>query len=88
MNKAKLNYMVDFFMFISFLITAMTGLVLKFALSKGRRSGQSEFLSIIKSNWELVHDWIGILMIFLIIIHIVLHWDWIVAMTKGLFGRS
>jgi len=50
MNKAKLNYMVDFFMFISFLITAITGLVLKFALSEGRRSGQSEFLSIIKSN--------------------------------------
>jgi len=88
MNRAKLNYLVDFFMFVSFLITAITGLILKFFLPSGKRSGQNEFLSIIKGDWELVHDWIGILMIFLIIIHIVLHWNWIVAMTKGLFGRS
>jgi len=84
MNKAKLNYIIDLFVFVSFLITGVTGIILKIAF-KRRRSGQSEFLGIIKSNWEFVHDWIGILMIFLVIIHIVLHWNWIVAMTRGLF---
>ena len=88
MNRAKLNYLVDFSMFISFLVTAITGLILKFFLSSGKRSGQNEFLGIIKGNWELVHDWIGILLIFIVIIHIVLHWNWIVSMTRGLFKRS
>ena len=87
MNTAKLDYIVDVITFILFLITALTGIILKFALP-GSRVRQREFLGITKSNLEFVHDWIGILMIFFVAIHIILHWNWIITMTRRFFRRS
>ncbi|MDD4468003.1 MAG: DUF4405 domain-containing protein, partial [Candidatus ainarchaeum sp.] len=38
------------------------------------------FLNSIGFNF--VHDWSGIVMIFLVVVHLVLHWNWIVSMTR------
>jgi hypothetical protein len=36
-----------------------------------------------------VHNWSGAILIALIIVHLILHWDWIVRMTKDiLFGNG
>ncbi len=89
MNKTKVNYVVDFFAFISFLITAISGLAIKFFMPGGVRQGRlQEFLGVQKENWSQIHDWFGILLIILVVIHFILHWDWIICMTKNVFGKS
>jgi cytochrome b subunit of formate dehydrogenase len=89
MEKAKINYIIDFLAGISFLITAITGLVIFFFLPSGVRQGSYQtFLGIIKGTWTIVHDWAGILFILLVIIHFMLHWDWIVCMTRKIFQRK
>ena len=86
MNKPKLNYVIDFAAFISFIATALSGLAIKFFMPSGvKQGGLQEFLGIQKGAWSEIHDWSGILLIVFAIIHLILHWDWIVCMTRNIF---
>lgn len=86
MNKMKTNYIIDFLAFVSFVITAVSGLAIKFFMPSGVRQGRfQEFLGIQKGVWSQIHDWSGIILIVFVIIHLILHWDWIVCMTKSIF---
>ncbi|MBW3015577.1 DUF4405 domain-containing protein [Candidatus Woesearchaeota archaeon] len=87
--KAKTNYIIDIFLGISFIITTITGLIIFFFLPSGvQRSGYQEFLGIIKQTWSSWHEWAGIIMIVLALVHLILHWKWIVCMTKACFAKK
>lgn len=89
MNKPKINYIVDFLAFVSFLITAVSGLAIKIFMPGGVRQGRlQEFLGVQKGIWSQIHDWFGILLIIFVVIHLILHWDWIICMTKNVFRKS
>jgi len=89
MDKLKLNYIVDVLMAVSFAITALTGLLMFIYFPSGvSRGGYQEFLGIIKHNWSAIHNLTGISMIFLVLIHLILHFKWLVNMTKIIFKRS
>lgn len=89
MNKPKINYIVDFLAFFSFLITAISGLAIKIYMPSGVRQGRyQEFLGIQKGTWSEAHDFFGILMIVLVLIHFILHRDWVVSMTKNIFKKD
>lgn len=86
MNKSKLNYIIDFLAFVSFLITAISGLAIKFFMPSGVRQGRyQEFMGMQKGAWSEIHDVSGILFILLVLIHLILHWDWMVCMTRNFF---
>ena len=40
-----------------------------------------------KATGTTIHEWLGIAIGFIFIIHIILHWNWLVASTKHLFNR-
>jgi len=89
MNKSLIDYIVDVLMGLSFLVTAMTGVIIFFFLPGGvPRSGYQTFLGIIKQDWTSAHNWSGLIMIFLVLVHLVLHWRWILCMTKSLFASK
>lgn len=89
MNKSKLNYYVDIFMTLAFIITAKTGLIIFFFIPSGvKRGGYQEFMGIIKQDWTIVHNYAGILMTILVLIHFILHWNWLVCMTKGVVCKK
>ena len=83
MKKAKLNLLVDILNFFAFLITAVSGLVLYFVLSisgfKGGRAAvfKSDFLGIERGLWKSIHIYVGIAMIVIVIIHLILHLNYI-----------
>ncbi|MFA6089214.1 MAG: DUF4405 domain-containing protein [Candidatus Woesearchaeota archaeon] len=86
MDKPKINYVIDMFLVISFVITAITGIIIFIFLPGGVRQGSyQEFLGITKSLWSGVHDYAGLTMIVLSLIHLILHWNWIIVMTKRIF---
>lgn len=86
MNKAKINYIIDFMTFVSFIFTAVSGLAIFFFMPSGVRQGRlQEFMGIQKGTWSAVHDWFGIIFVILVIMHFFLHWNWIVCMTKNFF---
>ena len=88
MDQIKRNYWTDFVMFVLVAITTITGLVLFFILPSGRRSGLQTFLDIAKETWVDVHTWVGLIFIIVAVIHLILHWKWIITMTKNLFKKK
>jgi hypothetical protein len=83
MDKAKLNYIVDLGLIVSFLGVFITGIV-KFP-------GLLQSLGVDVKNlpWReisKVHDWSGLVMGILVFVHLVIHWNWIVCMTKKYFS--
>ncbi len=87
MNKPKINYIVDIIALFSFLITAITGLFVFFFLppGEGQRGIHNEILGWGRHDWGALHDWAGIIMLAAVLVHILLHWDWIFSMTKNFF---
>jgi len=86
MKKQNVKYVVDLVTFLSFIVTAITGLVIFFFLPSGVRQGRlQEFLGIQKASWSLVHDWAGIIMIIFALIHVIFYWKMFVCMTKNFF---
>ena len=89
MEKSVINYIIDFLMTISFIVTAITGLVIFFFLPSGVKQGSYQaFLGILKGNWSVIHDWGGIIFILLVFIHFISHWNWVVCMTKNIFSNK
>ncbi len=79
MDKAKLNYIVDLGLIVSFLAAFITGLI-KFPgllRSLGVETAGIPFREISR-----LHDWSGLVMGILVLVHIALNLSWLVAMTK------
>lgn len=84
MEKNTIKYILDIGLGISFLLVAFTG-IFKF---KGFR----KFLGITLSYRDFpmplisfIHDWSGVVMAVIVLLHLILNWDWIVCTTKSFF---
>lgn len=89
MAKNKLNFLVDFLAFIAFLVVAKTGLIIFLFLPSGVKQGRyQEYFGITKSTYSIIHDWAGIILLILVVVHLVLHWKWIVCNVKSLFKKD
>ncbi|PIN70616.1 hypothetical protein COV93_00730 [Candidatus Woesearchaeota archaeon CG11_big_fil_rev_8_21_14_0_20_43_8] len=89
MDRPKLNYVVDILMGISFLISAVTGLIMFFFLPSGVKQGRYQiFLGITKDAFGNVHSYAGIAMALFVLLHFILHWNWIVCMTKNILFKK
>ncbi|MBU1975077.1 MAG: DUF4405 domain-containing protein [Nanoarchaeota archaeon] len=86
MNRLKVNYWVDIGLGISFLVSFVTGLVKWPGLIKV--IGPSLFGKLYFSKISWLHDWSGLIMGLLVLVHLALHWKWIVGTTKRLLGRK
>ncbi|MBN2042298.1 MAG: DUF4405 domain-containing protein [Candidatus Aenigmarchaeota archaeon] len=84
-NKAKLNYVIDVGLGISFLSVFITGIV-KFPDFLQYFGITRRYIPV--QGLSTIHDWSGIIMGILVLVHLVLHWKWIVCMTKSFFRRG
>jgi cytochrome b subunit of formate dehydrogenase len=89
-NKARINYYVDILIGISFIVVALSGVILFFAGSGGYQGGRNpryaqEVMGVSRLLWKDLHDWSGIAMMGGVLLHLVLHWKWIVCMTRNIF---
>lgn len=84
MNRNYINYFVDLAMAIAFIIVTATGIFKFPGLIDyfGLRNSIVPLRAI--SIW---HDWSGVVLVFLVFIHLVLHWNWFIAMTSSLIRR-
>jgi hypothetical protein len=78
------NILLDVAVAVSFLICAISGIYFLFFPNSGQ-TGQ--FLVFDKTAWDLIHTWSGVIMTITAILHFVLHWKWVVNITKKMLGR-
>ena len=82
MNKAKLNYFIDLILAVLFFAVFVTGII-KLPELKLHKTGLFNM-----SGLTFIHDWSGVLLGVFIVIHLVLHWNWIVCMTRAVFKKD
>jgi len=86
MNKTILNYWIDLGLAFSFFICFITGLIKWPGLIK--LVGVSTYRTLSFSNISMLHDLSGLIMGLLVLVHLALHWGWIVAVTKRIFKKE
>jgi hypothetical protein len=91
-SKAKLNYAIDVMIGLTFILSALSGIILFFAPS-GYQGGRNPYymqpvLFLTTHGWNEVHTWSSISMIAGVGAHLVLHWTWMVCMTKRLLKSA
>ncbi len=79
MARPMTNYIVDMLMFLAFLIVSITGIVRFFGIN---------LFGLKAYTLRIVHDYTGFALIALALLHLILHWSWIIAMSKNIFRRS
>jgi len=83
-NRAKLNYWLDAAIGVAFLLSAISGLV--FLLPIGL-SSDSRILGLSYHAWDDLHTWSSLAMITGVLVHLVLHWRWIISMTGRMLSK-
>ena len=81
MQKSKLNFIIDFILFIILINLAATGALIHFVLPHGSR--HITLWGMNRHDWGEVHFWLAVSMIILMLVHIILHWGWIVSLFRG-----
>jgi hypothetical protein len=78
--KAWGNYWVDVVIALSFVVAGVSGVILWPLL--GLVATRDYVLGLHILTWSTVHTWGGIIMTLGVLAHLVLHWRWMVNMTR------
>jgi hypothetical protein len=91
MDRPKLNFVIDALMFLGLLAIAGLGFLMKYILPPGRevwvRYGRNVDLTWLgwdRHDWGVVHLYLAFALLFLLVIHLILHWSMIVALCARL----
>lgn len=96
-RKVYLQFFVDIVIALAFLAEAVSGFVLWLILPHGgfqggRNPSFARVFILSRKDWLTLHDWGALVMVVGILIHIALHWRWIVCVLRDLgqkvFHRS
>jgi multisubunit Na+/H+ antiporter MnhB subunit len=86
---AKVNVTVDALLAISFLVTAISGVVFLFAPGGGFQGGTNPAWDFTflwsRTTWDLIHTWSGVVMIIAAVLHFAIHWRWVLKVTRRFF---
>jgi hypothetical protein len=88
-NKTKIHLLIDAVMFLQMMAIAGIGFMIKYVLVAGfkrydiyGRDVDLTFWGLDRHEWGSIHLYISFSFLFLLILHIVLHWDTIVCIFK------
>jgi hypothetical protein len=85
MSRGPLNLLIDTLAAACLLTMMGTGYVLRFPLPPARNHTH-ELWGLSRYEWGAIHSWASLGLLLVLIIHLVLHWDWIVAMIRHRFA--
>ena len=89
-SQTHRNWWIDLTLLLSGLVVLFSSIYFLFWGAGGYQGGRNPYYGAVilfsRETWEWLHTWLGIAMIAAAAIHIPLHWNWIVAMTKRSFN--
>ncbi len=77
--------LIDMLAAACLLTMVATGYVLRFPLPPSTNRTH-ELWGLSRHEWGTIHSWASLGLLLVLIIHLVLHWDWIVAMIRHRFA--
>jgi hypothetical protein len=82
MARPNVNFAVDSVGFAGFVLLTATGVLMRYVLPPG--SGRFTTLwTLDRHGWGNIHFWLAIAFLSVLVIHLFLHWRWIVTVLKG-----
>ena len=90
LSRTDWKYIVDTLMFLCVVGIVLIGLLMGFVIPEGRLGpGQSKyFLGVHRHQWGDIHLYLSLAFTVLVVVHIVLAWNWVKGKAKGLFGKA
>lgn len=92
-NKSKINLIIDAIMFLALMAIAGLGFLIKFVLIPGYKRnvlypGDVElyFMNLTRHEWGRIHLILGYIFLFLLLLHVILHWNMIKSIFRQLFS--
>ncbi|MCF7788729.1 MAG: DUF4405 domain-containing protein [Prosthecobacter sp.] len=84
MSRGPFNLLIDLLAAASLLVMVATGYVLRFPLPPATNRTH-ELCGLSRHEWGTIHSWASLVLLLVLVIHVVLHWDWIVTMIRHRF---
>jgi hypothetical protein len=84
MRKNTVNFLVDLATLLAILAMTGTGLILKYSLPPGSGGRGLVLWGLGRHDWGGIHFWIAVGLGLLLVVHLVLHWPWVVATFRRL----
>lgn len=87
-RQARLNFTLNSLLFAAFFLVSLSGLVAWLVLpGGGYRGGRNPFykatlLGLTHHDWTDLHLWAGLAMIVILVIHLALHWRWVLCIAR------
>jgi hypothetical protein len=88
-TRTDWKYLVDTLMFLCIVGIVLIGLLMGFVIPEGRLGpDQSKyFLGVHRHQWGDIHLYLSLAFTALVVVHIVLAWNWVKGKAQGLFGK-
>jgi len=89
MAKNKTNLTIDTIGYLSFVVLLGTGVIMKYVLVPGSRREAGDPTTLwgwTRHEWGDVHFWAAVVFITAVVIHVWLHWRWLVS-TLGNYAK-
>jgi hypothetical protein len=84
MNTAgRWNLILNTLVGFSFILTAISGIYFMFV--QNSRWAVDPKILFTRYTWDMLHTWSGIVMIAAAVFHLIIHWRWVVNVTKKIF---
>lgn len=80
--RGRWNLVLNLLVAICFLLTVVSGIYFLFT-PHGPGAADSQFI-LDRTIWDLIHTWAGVVLIEAALVHIAIHWRWVVKVTAKL----
>ena len=88
-KQTQKNWWIDLALFSSAVIAALSGIYFLFLPSNGFQGGRNPLYNLqvlfSRQTWDDLHTWGGVVMIAAALIHLMIHWSWVVNMTRRIW---
>jgi hypothetical protein len=81
MKRNTLNVVIDTGAFVLIVLLGASGAVIRYVLPPGSHS--KSLWGYGRHEWGGAHFWISVALLALVVLHLVLHWTWVLCMTRG-----
>jgi hypothetical protein len=84
--KTRTNWLIDAAVFGSAFIAALSGIYFLFLPSGGYQGGRNALYGVTilfqRATWDDLHTWGGLIMIAAVVVHLAIHWTWVMGTLK------
>lgn len=92
-RRVTWNYIIDVIFGLLMLCQGVVGFILWFAVPSGYRyrgglgGDDVRTFLLTRQEWLDIHRWVAVALVVVFAIHIFIHWQWLVSMTKSYFRQ-